>query len=333
MITQPDYLLSIIIPSYNNAQFIRETLLSLHNSGITDEVEIIIINDGSTDNTDEQIDIFYQKIPSSNIKYIYQQNQGVAISRNVGLDNATGKYIGFVDSDDVVSANYFDILLPMLRREKYDLIEFSLTRNINKLYPNNNVVIRKCEIMLKDISALIPTFRAAQWHLVSKIFHRDIIGQDHFEEHRRYEDMIFCPFQYFKCTNLLKIECNLYYYRVNKGSITENLKDSDVRHIFFAMNKMCRYIQDNSNKKTIATLMIINCFLEGRKVLRKKKGYYRYEEDMLSDIHHALACCDQRVVKKSIIYKMKYPSIDRFISFTRYHVLKACKNILSRKGR
>ncbi|MBD5735340.1 glycosyltransferase family 2 protein, partial [Citrobacter freundii] len=243
-------------------------------------------NDGSTDLTEERINAFYREKDCHNVKYISQKNQGVAITRNVGLAHATGKYIGFVDSDDIVCQNYFTILLPKLRDEKYDIIEFNLTRDINNLYKNapemeNNIAQR--EIILSDdnYAPLLPTFKAGQWHLMTKIFHRNIIGSDKFEEHHRYEDVIFCPFQYFKCHKILKIENKLYYYRVNDKSITENIIDSDADSIFFAMRKMYKYINENRSKRTVATFMIINCFLEGRKILRKKKGYYRYSESML----------------------------------------------------
>ena len=95
---------------------------------------------------------------------------------------------------------------------------------------------------------------------------------------------------------------------------------------------MYNYINKNNAKRTVATLMIINCFLEGRKLLRKKKGYYRYSESMLNDIHNALASCDTKIVNKKIILKMKYPHIDRSISEMRYKVLSACKSLFFRKG-
>ncbi|WP_423061253.1 glycosyltransferase family 2 protein [Citrobacter portucalensis] len=336
MVNASGYLLSIIIPTYNNAELITATLASIHQS-ITDDVEVIIVNDGSTDLTEERINAFYREKGCHNVKYINHKNQGVAITRNVGLAHATGKYIGFVDSDDIVCQNYFTILLPKLRDEKYDIIEFNLTRDINNLYKNapkmeNDITQR--EIILSDdnYAPLLPTFKAGQWHLMTKIFHRNIIGSDKFEEHRRYEDMIFCPFQYFKCHKILKIENKLYYYRVNDKSITENIIDSDADSIFFAMRKMYKYINENSAKRTVATFMIINCFLEGRKLLRKKKGYYRYSESMLNDIQNALACCDTKIVKKKIILKMKYPQIDRSISETRYKIISACKSLFLRKG-
>jgi heptose III glucuronosyltransferase len=330
------YLLSIIIPVYNNAEFITGTLTSMHQS-ITEEVEVVIVNDGSTDLTEERINSFYHDNNCNNIKYISQKNQGVAITRNVGLAHATGKYIGFIDSDDIVCQDYFSILLPKLRDEKYDIVEFNLTRDMNNLYqgiPDMEPAVVQHEIILADgnYTPLLPTFRAGQWHLMTKIFHRDVIGSDRFEEHRRYEDMIFCPFQYFKCQKILKIEHKLYYYRVNNNSITENIIDSDADSIFFAMRKMCHYINENSAKRTVATLMIVNCFLEGRKLLRKKKGYYRYNDSMLNDIKNALECSDTRIIKKKVVYKMKYPHIDRYISELRYKIVTACKNLFLRKG-
>lgn len=324
-----DYLLSIIIPTYNNAEFITSTLSSLQ-QGLTDEVEVIIINDGSTDDTDDKIAAFYQSGSCNNVKIIHQKNQGVAVARNRGLDNATGTHIAFVDSDDIISPDYFTLLLPILREQRYDIVEFCLTRDEEKLHTaqkSSNEKIERSELILQDAQylPLMPTFSAAQWHLVTKIFRRNLLGNDRFEANRRYEDIIFSPFQYFKCRKILKLNANLYYYRINRQSITENLRESDAQHIFFAMRKMCEYIKNNPEKRSVATLMIVNCFLEGRKIVRKKKGYYAYDAQMLSDINTAIKYCDESVINKKVIYKMKHPWIDTFISATRNAVLKFCK--------
>lgn len=330
------FLLSIVIPTYNNAKFITDTLTSLYEN-VTEDVEIIIINDGSTDSTEECIKAFYRDKNDNNVKYIYQENQGVAIARNVGLAQATGKYIGFVDSDDLVSPDYFSVLLPKLREEKYDIIDFNLTRDINKIYStstNRDTGIIEHELVFSDekLAPLTPIFQAGQWHLMTKIFHRNIIGEDRFEEHHRYEDMIFCPFQYFKCKNILKIDNNLYYYRLNNQSITENIIEGDAESIFFAMRKMCNFINKNDEKRTIATLMIINCFMEGRKLLRKKKGYYCYKESMINDIQNALDCCDKSIVNKKTFYKMKYPHLDCYFSKVKFSAKKTFNAIIGKKG-
>ena len=318
-------LLSIIIPTYNNADYIAETLLSLHKD-ITDEVEIILINDGSTDATDDKIQQFFLAHPGHKIKYIHKENQGVATTRNVGLKHANGKYIGFVDGDDLVSTDYFSVLLPLLKDEIYDLIEFNLVRD--KKYLSDNITSPQqsgdqYEINLTDnhdFSALYPTFRAGQWHLMNKIFHHRIIQDDQFVDGRRYEDMIFCPFQYLKCSKILKVNKNLYFYRVNTAGITENIKKIDADHIFYAMQKMCTYIEQHPKSKTAGTLMIVNCFLEGRKILRKSTGYYCYQQSDIALFNQVLSLCERSVIKNKVLFKMKHPLMDKFISFINYKI-------------
>lgn len=88
-------LFSVIIPTYNRAFIIQEAIESVLQQEI-DNVEIIVVDDGSTDNTKEVLEPYFKKI-----RYIYQENQGISGARNTGLQRATGKYISFLDSDDV----------------------------------------------------------------------------------------------------------------------------------------------------------------------------------------------------------------------------------------
>lgn len=336
MIKKSDYLLSIIIPTYNNAEFIAPVLSSLLVE-LTDEVEIIIINDGSTDGTDEKITNFCRVAPTEQIKYIQQKNQGVAVARNVGLANASGKYISFIDGDDVISPDYYPVLLPLLRDEKYDLVEFKITRDLDKLFCQQEHAIndiKQKEILISedDYSPLAPTFRASQWHLVDKIFHRNIIGNERFEVNRRYEDLILVPFQYFKCRKILKIDACLYYYRVNLEGITENLRESDADNIFFAMRKMSDFVKDNAHLRTIATYMMVNCFLEARKIIRKKRGFYLYSDKVIADVNSVLANGDLTVINKKVLKKMQHPKLDTFISWSNYQLLKMIKTSTVKKG-
>jgi len=336
MIKKTDYLLSIIIPVYNNAELIATTLASLLVE-LTDEVEIIIINDGSTDNSDEKISEFCRNAPPLQVKYIQQENQGVSAARNTALENATGKYIAFVDGDDVISPDYYNILLPLLREEKYSLVKFNLTRESSKLYRKEIDVIadiKKEEIITSDndFSALAPIFRASQWQVMNRIFHRDIIGNERFAVGRRYEDLVFTPFQYFKCHKILKIDTVLYYYRINTAGITENIRESDADNFFFAMRKMSDFIKDKDHLRTVATYMMVNCFLEGRKIIRKTKGFYIYNNEVLNDIKSVLDNGDLNVINKKVLKKMQHPMLDTFISKLNYQLLKIIKKPISNKG-
>ena len=92
-------LVSIIMPVYNCENYLDKSITSVLNQTL-DNIELIIINDGSTDNSNKIIEKYLNK--DNRIKYINQSNNGVSIARNKGIDMAKGKYIGFVDGDDYI---------------------------------------------------------------------------------------------------------------------------------------------------------------------------------------------------------------------------------------
>ena len=91
-------LVSVIIPTYNREKFLPYALGSVKNQTYKDW-ELIIVDDGSTDNTEKVCKEFAKTIDQP-VKYIYQENQGVAGARNTGLKHAQGEFIAFLDSDD-----------------------------------------------------------------------------------------------------------------------------------------------------------------------------------------------------------------------------------------
>lgn len=119
---------SIIIPCYNSSRYIERCLDSILRQD-NDDIEIIVINDGSTDNTLEKLKK-YHGIQS--IKIINKDNQGVSIARNVGLSVARGDYIIFVDSDDWVKPGYFSFCKKHLLNSKVDILLLNRAERIGK---------------------------------------------------------------------------------------------------------------------------------------------------------------------------------------------------------
>ena len=101
-------MISVIVPVYNTEKFLKNCISSIANQTYKD-LEIILVNDGSTDNSGKICDDFAQK--DSRIKVIHQSNKGVGAARNAGLDVAKGAYIGFVDSDDILRPDMYEFLL------------------------------------------------------------------------------------------------------------------------------------------------------------------------------------------------------------------------------
>lgn len=117
---------SIVVPTYNSGKKIQNTISSVLVQSITDW-ELIIVNDGSTDDTEEFIKPF---LNDDRIKYCYQQNYGVGFARNTGITQASSKYIIFLDGDDLLHSNLLAELVAC-NYENYDLISWSVKKVLN----------------------------------------------------------------------------------------------------------------------------------------------------------------------------------------------------------
>lgn len=113
---------SVILPIYNVAPYLDETFMSLLNQSLK-EIEIIAVNDGSTDNSEDIIRKYQQK--DTRIKYIYQANQGQSVARNTALLQATGQYIYMMDSDDILSdSSALELCYQYAEKNRADFIFF-----------------------------------------------------------------------------------------------------------------------------------------------------------------------------------------------------------------
>ena len=113
--------LSLIIPVYNVENYIEKCLDSVVNQTI-DDMEIIIVNDGSKDKSKEKINKYLQKYKEK-IKYLEKENGGLSSARNFGIPHATGEYIAFLDSDDYVEPKMYEEMYNLAKKEDADMVE------------------------------------------------------------------------------------------------------------------------------------------------------------------------------------------------------------------
>lgn len=111
-------LISVIVPVYNTENFVLETLTSIHNQDY-ENLEIIVLNDGSTDNSLEKI-ISYSQSCDREIRVINKENEGLSRTRNLGVVESNGDYLAFIDSDDVISKDHFSILIDAIKSDGLD---------------------------------------------------------------------------------------------------------------------------------------------------------------------------------------------------------------------
>ena len=112
-------LISVIVPVYNTEKYVAKCLESILGNTYTN-IEVLCVDDGSTDDSLKVIESFSQK--DNRVKVISQKNSGVSAARNNGIMQANGEYIAFVDSDDIVSKYYFESLYELAKKEVADIV-------------------------------------------------------------------------------------------------------------------------------------------------------------------------------------------------------------------
>lgn len=175
---------SVIVPVYNVFDYLDKCLNSLVHQTLK-EMEIIVVNDGSTDNSQDIIDKYAKKY--SNIKSFIKKNSGLSDTRNFGIDKATGEYITFVDSDDYLDINMYQEMYDKAGKGNFDIV----ASDINYVYKDREVIVKTDP--KKDTKDIRKVFINLYPTVCTKIFKRELLMNNHlrFKSGVWYEDVEF----------------------------------------------------------------------------------------------------------------------------------------------
>lgn len=215
-------LVSIIIPVYNRGKMISEAIKSSLNQTYNN-IEIIVVNDGSTDNTLEVVETLQET--NTKIKIINQENKGVSQARITGLNNASGEYVMFLDSDDLISKNYVSSLVQALEESK---TKVALSRRYQEMGPLRILYNKYPNFMdLREDKYYLPTF----WVGVNcKLYERKSLELLDFGL-KANEDLAF---NYYDLASKRYISCNnkaIYTQRFAENSLAKDLIYGNLEHI------------------------------------------------------------------------------------------------------
>lgn len=221
---------SIIMPVYNVSEKLNKSLNSLINQTYSN-IEILLINDGSTDNSGEVCDKYAQN--DNRIKVVHKKNGGVSSARNIGLEIATGKYIMFVDSDDYTDEKSCEVMVKAI--EKYDVD--MVVSSYNTVY-NGKVMKHICpEKVYNSVESMKDDFRLiyldcflnSPWN---KLFKKEHITKGFDENMRYFEDYYFVLDYMDNIRNLVTIDTPLYYYIEDTGNSLTKVFREDTFDVF-----------------------------------------------------------------------------------------------------
>lgn len=300
---------SIIVPVYNVEKYISECITSLIEQTY-ENIEIIIINDGSTDKSKEICQELKEK--DERIIFITKHNSGVSDTRNIGISKSTGDYIVFVDSDDYIDKHYIEEMVKGMKEEEF--IDMAVC-NYVELYKNvllhgssnltDNLIITNKEA-INDIYKL-KSFGGYLWN---KIFKNDIIRKYNIrfnKEIHMCEDMLFLLTYLSECNHIKRIPKELYFYRMRKSSMVWNKNEIKYKTLYNAYNQMYKIIYKNDVKMDYFYYMVLNSIFSNNLKLVNIQRYLQFNIFRAYDY-----VCRSKNIKNKEKIKLK---IKKYINF------------------
>lgn len=267
--------ISFVIPVYNAADYISTCIESILRQ-VVDCWELIIIDDGSTDNT-LNICNSYAQI-DDRIKVYSQKNCGPSIARNRGFNHSSGEWISFLDADDWIEDNYLSILSPYLDK-KYDFIMYSYneiekgvvksklkTNKVLELSSRDMLVLVKDSVDTESRNELICTSRCQFW---TKVYNKTFLENNNIFSDSKLsycEDVMFNIAVYSKASRGVFLPYAIYNYRIIDGSVSHKFNYGENEKLIRIIDSMRSFINDSYNEEDAELLIdkrvlvtLINC--------------------------------------------------------------------------
>ncbi len=233
-------MISVIIPIYNTGKLLNRMLQSIQKQSYKD-LEIILINDGSTDESEKECK--KAAINDERIRYFYQENAGVSSARNYGMKVARGEYIAFLDSDDEIDKEYFEQLL--LGCKNADIA----VCNVIVENSDNEELLRfeMSKQVLTSVQALnqLLTRKGINSGPYAKLFRRNIIDNLQFPKLKVYEDILFVKDAFRKAKRVSVINNVSYHYYQNEGSAMHMRQKTPSLDIINATQQLLNFEKEN----------------------------------------------------------------------------------------
>lgn len=268
--------ISIIVPVYNSEKYLKRCLDSLVNQTLKD-IEIIAINDGSTDNSINILNEYKQ------LKIInHLQNKGIGQSRNDALKIATGEYIGFVDSDDYVDLKMFEKYYEYAKKNNLDIV----TGYYYKVIGDNISIFKNHDFEINNYQNNPKLINLIDLGPCNKIFNHNIIKTNNiqFEEKLKFEDVPFVLKNLYHANAVGHIDNAFYYYCVRDKSETTTI-DKRTKDIFKILENINTYYKNINDELEYLNIREVTMYLLKQKNQRNKNlrtDFINYGYDFLN---------------------------------------------------
>ena len=232
-------MISIIIPIYNGEKYIRRCIQSIISQSYQN-LEIIIVDDGSEDNTSKIVKSLSLK--HNNIKYYYKKNSGVSSARNYGLTKANGEFVTFVDCDDKIEHTLYEKVIDIFKKYKTDIVAF----NYNIINKDGSKLLGINKEPSKSFQYSILQNDEIMGFVFNKVYKKYVIDEIKFDENIKiYEDLLYNVKVSLNANTYYYIDEPLYNYYQNEDSAMHTIYKKDITR-FYAYEKINNMIENKS---------------------------------------------------------------------------------------
>ena len=296
---------SLIVPIYNSQNYLEKCIKSLLNQTLKD-IQIILINDGSTDNSEKIIKSF----DDERIVYISKNNEGIGKTRNLGIDKATGEFLAFVDSDDYLNEHFCEYMYQKAVNDDCDLVVCDFFEDRNTLVGIKFKDFK--DTNLRETPELINNINLGP---CNKLYKKSLFDDksNRFEENLKYEDAPFVVKMLLSANKIGKVNDYLTYYVIHSNSET-TIRDKRMYDILeitdIIVNDLKKVDYPNDSLVSLAVMILTDYTIQQRYISDVK-----YRHDFINKAFKYLNNLDPKWRKCS--YLKRFPRLKRFVKISK----------------
>ena len=230
-----DIKVTVIVPVYNVEKYLDRCVESIISQTYRN-IEILLVDDGSKDAGGKKIDEWERK--DARIKAIHRENGGLSVARNTGIENATGSYLIFVDSDDWIHESMVEKMINAL--EDGEIVCCGMIRTDGKKNVDIDWFVEKQIVSGTDAVKMLVENSLFTSHIQKNIFPRDLFDKVRFPEGKVYEDIRTAHKLFLQVDKVCILPEHYYYYFERCDSITNVVKLSNQIEWFDALNERAK---------------------------------------------------------------------------------------------
>ena len=237
---------SVVVPVYNVEPYLENTVYSIINQSIFEDIEVLLIDDGSSDGSRHLVEEF--SCDYDNIKCFHKENEGLSITRNLGIELAKGEYIHFMDSDDYLPSYAYEKMYVMAKKHDHDMVSGRYLRFNTKSIWNDDISNYLNENIPKTTeSTSLEKCKHLSWDSVvwNKLYKTSFLNDNTIrfpDERITFEDNIFSIESYAKAKSVGFLNDTVYYWRMRENN--DSLSQSDLNRMFIDRIKIMHMVND-----------------------------------------------------------------------------------------